>query len=103
MQPLEWDWEDKEIFAILDEICIVNKQNPLSMSLNLPCMTDLLYDRQLSLSTTDLNDTGSRIHWPEVKPKKITYLEYQDGGRFVLQDVSVSYEQYQKEIIGTKA
>ena len=30
---------------------------------------------------TDLNNTGSRIQWPEVKPKKMTYLEYQDGGR----------------------
>ena len=43
------------------------------------------------------------MEWPEVKPKKMTYLEYQDGGLFVLQDVSASYEQYQKEIIATKA
>ena len=47
--------------------------------------------------TTDLNNTGSRM------PKKMTNLEYQDGGRLVLQDVSASYEQYQKEITATKA
>ena len=57
----------------------------------------------MSMSTTDLNNTGSRMQWPEVKPKKMTYLEYQDGGRLVLQDVSGSCEQYQKEIITTKA
>ena len=33
----------------------------------------------------------------------MTNLEYQDGGRIVLQDVSAFYEQYQKEIIATKA
>jgi hypothetical protein len=31
VQPLPWDSKDKAIFAILDDICIANKQNPLSM------------------------------------------------------------------------
>ena len=53
--------------------------------------------------TTDLNNTGSRIQSPEVKPKMMTNLEYQDGGRIVLPDVAGSNEQYQKEIIATKA
>ena len=60
-------------------------------------------NKNIWIYTTDLNNTGSRIQWPEVKTKKMTYLEYQDGGRIVLQDVSASYEQYQKEIIATKA
>jgi hypothetical protein len=32
VQPIPWDSKDKEIFAMLDEICIANKQNPLTMS-----------------------------------------------------------------------
>ena len=47
--------------------------------------------------------TGSRIQWPEVKLKNMTNLEYQDGARLVLQDVSASYEQYEKETIATKS
>ena len=55
------------------------------------------------LQTTDLNNTGSRTQWPEVKPKKLTNFEYQDGMGLVLRDVSASYEQCQKEVIATKA
>ena len=29
----------------------------------------------------DLNNTGSRIHMPQVKPAEMTNLEYQDGGQ----------------------
>ena len=54
-------------------------------------------------TSTDLNNTGSRTSDLKVKPKKMTNLEYQNSGRLVLQDVSASYEQYQKEIIATKA
>ena len=35
VQPLPWNSKDKEIFAMLDDICIVNKQNPFSMSSNM--------------------------------------------------------------------
>jgi hypothetical protein len=35
VQPLPWDSKDKDIFAMLDDICIANKQNPLSMSSNM--------------------------------------------------------------------
>ena len=31
--------------------------------------------------TIDLNNTGSRIHMPQVKPAEMTNLEYQDGGQ----------------------
>jgi hypothetical protein len=34
VQPLSWDSKDKEIFTMLDEICIANKQNPLLKSSN---------------------------------------------------------------------
>jgi hypothetical protein len=34
VQPFSWDSKDKEIFAMLDEICIANKQNPLSILVN---------------------------------------------------------------------
>ena len=33
------------------------------------------------LLTIDLNNTGSRIHMPQVKPAEMTNLEYQDGGQ----------------------
>ena len=33
-----------------------------------------------SISAIDLNNTGSRIHMPQVKPAEMTNLEYQDGG-----------------------
>ena len=52
---------------------------------------------------TDLNNTGSRIQRGEVKSKKMTNFEFQDGVHLVLQDVSASYEQYKKEIIAAKA
>jgi hypothetical protein len=39
VQPLPWDSKDKEIFAMLDDICIANKQNPLSMSSNMGTVT----------------------------------------------------------------
>jgi hypothetical protein len=35
VQPLPWDSKDKAIFAMLCDICIANKQNPLSMSSNM--------------------------------------------------------------------
>jgi hypothetical protein len=35
VQPLTWDSKDKEIFAMLDDICIANKKNPLSMLSNM--------------------------------------------------------------------
>ena len=34
-----------------------------------------------SANTIDLNNTGSRIHMPQVKPVEMTNLEYQDGGQ----------------------
>ena len=39
VQPLPWDSKDKAIFAMLDDICIANKQNPLSMSSNMATVT----------------------------------------------------------------
>jgi hypothetical protein len=39
VQPLPWDSNDKAIFAMLDEICIANKQNPLSMLSNMATVT----------------------------------------------------------------
>jgi hypothetical protein len=41
VQPLPWPWDskDKEISAMLDDICIANKQNPLSMSSNMTTVT----------------------------------------------------------------
>jgi hypothetical protein len=41
VQPLPWNSKDKEIFAMLDDICIANKQNPLSMSSNMATVTKL--------------------------------------------------------------
>ena len=35
VQPLPWDSKDKAIFAMLGDICMANKQNPLSMSSNM--------------------------------------------------------------------
>jgi hypothetical protein len=35
VQPLTWDSNDNEIFAMLEEIRVANKQNPLSMSSNM--------------------------------------------------------------------
>ena len=32
-------------------------------------------------SSIDLNNTGSRIQWHQVKPAEMTNLEYQDGGQ----------------------
>ena len=37
------------------------------------------YNDQILL--IDLNNTGSRIHMPQVKPAEMTNLEYQDGGQ----------------------
>ena len=34
-----------------------------------------------STDAIDLNNTGSRIHMPQVKPAEMTNLEYQDGGQ----------------------
>ena len=34
-----------------------------------------------SIEPIDLNNTGSRIHMPQVKPAEMTNLEYQDGGQ----------------------
>jgi hypothetical protein len=39
VQPLPWDLKEKAIFAMLDDICIANKQNPLSMSSNMMTVT----------------------------------------------------------------
>jgi hypothetical protein len=39
MEQLAWDSKDKEIFAMLAEICIANKQNPLSMYSNMATVT----------------------------------------------------------------
>ena len=41
VKPLPWDSKDKEIFAMLDDICIADKQNPLSMSSNMATVTNL--------------------------------------------------------------
>ena len=32
VKALPWDSKDKEIFAMLDDICIADKINPLSMN-----------------------------------------------------------------------
>jgi hypothetical protein len=39
VQPLPWDSKDKEIFTMLDDICIANKRNPLSMSSSMATVT----------------------------------------------------------------
>jgi hypothetical protein len=47
LQALPWDSKNKQIFAILaDDICIANKQNPLSMSSN---MATVMYTVTCSL------------------------------------------------------
>ena len=40
----------------------------------------ILHDRDL-VCTIDLDNTGSRIEWHQVKPAEMTNLEYQDGGQ----------------------
>jgi hypothetical protein len=39
LQPIPWDSKDKEISAMLDDICIANKQNPLSVPSNMATVT----------------------------------------------------------------
>jgi hypothetical protein len=41
VKALPWDSKDKKIFAMLDDICIADKQNPLSMSSNMATVTNL--------------------------------------------------------------
>ena len=41
VQPFHGEWENNGMFAMLDDICIVNKENPLLKSSNMAAMTDL--------------------------------------------------------------
>jgi hypothetical protein len=48
VQPIPWDSKDKEIFAMLDDIYIANKQNPLPMSSNMATLTKLAHHLYLN-------------------------------------------------------
>ena len=37
--------------------------------------------KNLCSPSIDLDNTGSRIEWHQVKPAEMTNLEYQDGGQ----------------------
>ena len=39
LQPPPWEYENNGMLAMLDEICIVNKEHPLLKSSNMATMT----------------------------------------------------------------
>ena len=60
--------------------------------------TELRHNMDVRVLRIDLNNTGSRIQWHQVKPAEMTNLEYQDGGQSAFSIVNKL--PYFKEIYG---